>query len=288
MACRQTGFALLCSNSVQEAHDMAAIAHAATLESRVPFLHYFDGFRTSHEVSKIEELSDDDLRSLISEDAIFAHRERALTPDRPVLRGTAQNPDVFFQAREAANSFYDATPGIVERLMAQLAALTGRHYGLFEYAGHPEAERIIVIMGSGAETVHETVDHLVASGEKVGIVKVRLYRPFLRQAFIRALPKTARSIAVLDRTKEPGAPGDPLYLDVITALAEARAEKESESSPSQTLSPAVTDYRRKSSRPRWSKQSLTNCNKPNRTSLHDWHHRRRNPHVTRVGSVVPN
>jgi pyruvate-ferredoxin/flavodoxin oxidoreductase len=227
MACRQTGFALLCSNSVQEAHDMAAIAHAATLESRIPFLHYFDGFRTSHEVSKIEELSDDDLRSLISEEAIFAHRERALTPDRPVLRGTAQNPDVFFQAREAANSYYDATPGIVERLMARLAALTGRNYGLFEYAGHPEAERIIVIMGSGAETAHETVDQLVATGEKVGIVKVRLYRPFLRQSFINALPKSTRSIAVLDRTKEPGAPGDPLYLDVVTALAEARAENES-------------------------------------------------------------
>jgi pyruvate-ferredoxin/flavodoxin oxidoreductase len=227
MACRQTGFAMLCSNSVQEAHDLAAIAHAATLESRIPFLHFFDGFRTSHEVSKIEEISDDDLRQLLSEPAIFAHRERALTPDRPVLRGTAQNPDVFFQAREAANSFYDATPGIVTRFMAKLAELTGRQYGLFDYVGHPEAERIIVIMGSGAETVHETVDRLVADGEKVGVLKVRLYRPFQRDAFIAAIPATVRSVAVLDRTKEPGAPGDPLYLDVVAALAQARAEGES-------------------------------------------------------------
>ncbi|HKV36642.1 MAG TPA: pyruvate:ferredoxin (flavodoxin) oxidoreductase [Pyrinomonadaceae bacterium] len=227
MACRQTGFALLCANSVQEAHDMAAIAHAATLESRIPFLHYFDGFRTSHEVAKIEELSDDDLRSLISEEAIYAHRERALTPDRPVLRGTAQNPDVFFQAREAANTYYDATPGVVDRLMAKLAERTGRHYGLFEYVGHPEAEQVIVIMGSGAETTHETVEYLARRDEKVGLVKVRLYRPFLRKAFIAALPRSITSIAVLDRTKEPGAPGDPLYLDVVTALAEARAEGES-------------------------------------------------------------
>jgi pyruvate-ferredoxin/flavodoxin oxidoreductase len=227
MACRQTGFALLCSNSVQEAHDMAAISHAATLESRIPFLHFFDGFRTSHEVAKIEELSDDDLRSLISEEAIYAHRRRALTPDQPVLRGTAQNPDVFFQAREAANSYYDATPAIVERAMDKLAERTGRRYGLFEYVGPADAERIIVIMGSGAETVHETVEYLAGRGEKVGLVKVRLYRPFARTAFVDALPQSTKSIAVLDRTKEPGAPGDPLYLDVITALVEARAEGES-------------------------------------------------------------
>jgi pyruvate-ferredoxin/flavodoxin oxidoreductase len=226
MACRQTGFALLCSNSVQEAHDMAAISHAATLESRIPFLHFFDGFRTSHEVAKIEELSDDDLRSLISEEAIYAHRRRALTPDQPVLRGTAQNPDVFFQAREAANSYYDATPAIVERAMDKLAERTGRRYGLFEYVGPADAERIIVIMGSGAETVHETVEYLAGRGEKVGLVKVRLYRPFARTAFVDALPQSTKSIAVLDRTKEPGAPGDPLYLDVITALVEARAEGE--------------------------------------------------------------
>jgi pyruvate-ferredoxin/flavodoxin oxidoreductase len=224
MACRQTGFALLCSNSVQEAHDMAAVAHAATLEARIPFLHFFDGFRTSHEVAKIEALSDDDLRSLIAERWIFAHRERGLTPDRPVLRGTAQNPDVFFQAREAANRFYDACPEIVERTMQAFAARTGRRYGLFEYVGDPAADRVIVLMGSGAETVHETVDYLTARGEKVGVLKVRLYRPFARAAFLAALPKTVRTLAVLDRTKEPGAPGDPLYLDITTALAEAQAE----------------------------------------------------------------
>src|SRR3954466_8279430 len=224
MACRQTGFALLCANSVQEAHDMSAIAHVATLESRVPFLHFFDGFRTSHEVAKIEELSDDDLRSLMSEAAVFAHRARGRTPDKPVLRGTAQNPDVFFQAREACNGFYDACPAIVEKTMDDFAALTGRRYGLFDYAGDPAAERVIVIMGSGADTVHETVDHLTARGEKVGVLKVRLYRPFARDAFLAALPKTVRRIAVLDRTKEPGAIGDPLYLDVVTAFAEAHAE----------------------------------------------------------------
>ena len=224
MACRQTGFALLCSNSVQEAHDMAAVAHAATLEARVPFLHYFDGFRTSHEVAKIEELSDDDLRALIAESSIYAHRRRALTPDRPVLRGTAQNPDIFFQAREAANSFYDACPDIVERMMRSFADLTGRRYGLFEYVGAPDAERVIVLMGSGAETAHEAVEYLTARGEKVGVLKVRLYRPFSRSAFLAALPTAVRSLAVLDRTKEPGAIGDPLYLDVIAALAEAHAE----------------------------------------------------------------
>src|SRR3954449_1908089 len=220
MACRQTGFALLCSNSVQEAHDMAAVAHAATLESRIPFLHFFDGFRTSHEVAKMEELSDDDLRQMIAESSIYAHRERGLTPDRPVLRGTAQNPDVFFQAREAANGFYDACPDIVARTMRTLAEITGRRYGLFEYAGDPAAERVIVLMGSGAETTHETVDYLTARGEKVGLLKVRLYRPFARSAFLAALPKTVRNIVVLDRTKEPGAPGDPLYQDVTTALSE--------------------------------------------------------------------
>ena len=224
MACRQTGFAMFCSGSVQEAHDFAAIAHAATLESRVPFLHFFDGFRTSHEIAKIEELNDDDLRRLISEDKVREHRERALTPDRPALRGTAQNPDVFFQARESANRFYDACPAIVEKAMEQFAALTGRRYHLFDYVGDPRAERLIVIMGSGAETVDETVQHLTEQGEKVGVIKVRLFRPFSRAALLAALPSTTRSIAVLDRTKEPGAVGDPLYLDVVTALAEARAD----------------------------------------------------------------
>ncbi|HEX2445433.1 MAG TPA: pyruvate:ferredoxin (flavodoxin) oxidoreductase [Vicinamibacterales bacterium] len=224
MACRQAGFALLCSNSVQEAHDMAAVAHAATLEARIPFMHFFDGFRTSHEVAKIEQLSDDDLRSLIAESSIYAHRQRGLTPDRPVLRGTAQNPDVFFQAREAANRFYDECPAIVERTMKALGDLTGRRYGLFEYVGAPDAERVIVLMGSGAETAHEATDYLTARGEKVGVLKVRLYRPFPRSAFLSTLPTSVRSLAVLDRTKEPGATGDPLYLDVTTALAEAQAE----------------------------------------------------------------
>ena len=224
MACRTTGFAMLSASSVQEAHDFAAIAHAATLDSRVPFMHFFDGFRTSHEVSKIEELTDDDLRALLSEDQVAAHRRRALTPDHPVLRGTAQNPDTFFQAREAANLFYRACPDIVEQLMARFAALTGRRYGLFEYAGHPEAERVVVIMGSGAETVHETVDDLTASGDKVGVLKVHLFRPFSIAAFLRELPRSVRAIAVMDRTKEPGALGEPLYQDVVTALAEARAD----------------------------------------------------------------
>src|ERR1044072_8886951 len=227
MACRQTGFAMLCANSVQEAHDFAAIAHAASLESRIPFIHFFDGCRTSHEVSKIQELSDDDIRSLISEEAITAHRQRALTPDKPVIRGTAQNPDVFFQAREAANPFYDACADIVERTMNVFAERTGRQYRLFDYEGDPAAERVIVIMGSGAETVQETVDELRSSGEKVGVLKVRLYRPLCQTRLIAALPKTTRTIAVLDRTKEPGAPGDPLYLDVVTALAQARAWSES-------------------------------------------------------------
>jgi len=224
MACRQTGFALFCSNSVQEAHDFAAIAHAATLESRIPFLHFFDGFRTSHEIAKIEALNDEDLRFLIAEEKIRRHKEHALTPDRPVLRGTAQNPDVFFQARESANRFYDACPAIVENMMERFAALTSRRYRLFDYVGDPSAERVIVIMGSGAETVEETVDYLNSRGEKVGLVKVRLFRPFSRAALLASLPTTLRSIAILDRTKEPGAVGDPLYLDVVSALAEARAE----------------------------------------------------------------
>ena len=224
MACRPTGFAMLGAASVQEAHDFAAIAHAATLESRVPFLHFFDGFRTSHEVSKIHELSDEDLRILLPEAPIAAHRARALTPDRPVLRGTAQNPDTFFQAREAANLFYRACPAIVEEMMTRFAARTGRRYGLFEYVGHPDAERVLVIMGSGAETAHETVEFLAARGEKVGVLKVRLFRPFAITAFLNVLPQSVRAIAVMDRTKEPGALGDPLYQDVVTAFAEARAE----------------------------------------------------------------
>ena len=222
MACRQTGFALLASSSVQEAHDFACVAHSATLEARLPFLHFFDGFRTSHEVAKIDALGDDDLRAMIDEEALAAHRRRALTPDRPVIRGTAQNPDTFFQAREAQNPFHDACPGVVERAFARLAARTGRAYRLFDYAGHPEAERVLVAMGSACEAAHETVEHLAARGERVGLVKVRLYRPFSVEAFVRALPRSVRAIAVLDRTKEPGAVGEPLYLDVVAALREAR------------------------------------------------------------------
>ena len=224
MACRPTGFAMLASGSVQEAQDLAAVAHASTHQARIPFLHFFDGFRTSHEVAKIAALEDDELRALIDEDALARIRARALTPEHPSIRGTAANPDTFFQAREAANPFYDACPGVVAAVMDRFAAITGRRYGLVDYHGHPEADRVIVMMGSGAETVHETIDWLLARGEKVGVIKVRLYRPFPVAALIAALPATVRAIAVLDRTKEPGAIGDPLYMDVVTALAEGRAD----------------------------------------------------------------
>jgi pyruvate-ferredoxin/flavodoxin oxidoreductase len=220
MACRQTGFGLLASGSVQEAHDFACVAQMASLETRVPFLHFFDGFRTSHEVAKIQALGDDDLRALISEEWVEAHRRRALTPDRPVLRGTAQNPDTFFQAREAANRFYLDCPATVQKLMDQFARRTGRAYRLFDYVGHPEAERVLILMGSAAETAHETVETLVSRGEKVGLLKVRLYRPFVVEDFVKSLPASVRTVAVLDRTKEPGAVGEPLYLDVVTALRE--------------------------------------------------------------------
>ncbi|HZZ86220.1 MAG TPA: pyruvate:ferredoxin (flavodoxin) oxidoreductase [Anaeromyxobacteraceae bacterium] len=222
MAVRQTGFALLASASVQEAHDFALIAQRASLVSRIPFLHFFDGFRTSHEVSKIELLEDDDLRALITDDLVAAHRARALTPEAPVVRGTAQNPDAFFQAREACNTYYLDCPDAVQASMDAFAKLTGRQYKLFEYHGHPQAERVVVAMGSGCETIQETIDWMVARGEKVGLVKVRLYRPFPVGDFMKALPKTTQSIAVLDRTKEPGAIGEPLYQDVVTALREAQ------------------------------------------------------------------
>ncbi|HOU53737.1 MAG TPA: pyruvate:ferredoxin (flavodoxin) oxidoreductase [Myxococcota bacterium] len=221
MGCRNTGFAMLSSGSVQEAHDFALIAQAATLRSRVPFLHFFDGFRTSHEVAKIEELTDDDLRAMLDEECIAAHRARALTPDRPVLRGTAQNPDVFFQAREACNPFYQACPGIVQQEMDRFARLTGRAYRLFDYVGHPEAEQVLVILGSGGDTAQEYVEWALARGERIGLVRVRLYRPWSTADFLAALPRTTRSIAVLDRTKEPGAHGEPLFLDVLATLTEA-------------------------------------------------------------------
>ena len=224
MACRQTGVALLSSASVQEAQDFALIGQMATLASRVPFIHFFDGFRTSHEVAKIQPLSDDDLRALIPHDLVAAHRSRALTPDHPVLRGTAQNPDTFFQAREACSPYYAACPGHVEAAMDAFAARTGRSYGLCEYIGHPDADRVIVLMGSAAETVEEAVAWLNGRGERVGVLKVRLFRPFPIDALVAALPASTRALAVLDRTKEPGAVGEPLYLDVITALHEARAE----------------------------------------------------------------
>jgi pyruvate-ferredoxin/flavodoxin oxidoreductase len=220
MAVRQTGWALLSSESVQEAHDFAAIAQVATLESRVPFIHFFDGFRTSHEVTKIFPISDEELRLLLDDDLIRAHRARALNPNQPVLRGTAQNPDVYFQMREAANPYYTAVPGIVQKAMDKFAQVTGRHYNLFDYFGHPEAERVVVIMGSGGETAMETVKHLAAKGEKVGALCVRLYRPFAMDYFLKALPKSVKSITVLDRTKEPGSLGEPLYQDVINALVE--------------------------------------------------------------------
>ncbi|NJO45029.1 MAG: pyruvate:ferredoxin (flavodoxin) oxidoreductase [Oscillatoriales cyanobacterium RM2_1_1] len=221
MAARSTGFAMLCSNSVQETHDFALIAQAVTLETRVPFMHFFDGFRTSHEVQKIELLDDKVLRALIQDDQVYQHRHRALTPDAPVLRGTAQNPDIYFQARETVNRFYDNCPAVVQRIMHQFGELTGRHYQPFQYEGAPDAERVIILMGSGCETVNETVDFFMAQGEKVGVLKVRLYRPWSHSMFVDALPKTVKALAVLDRTKEPGASGEPLYLDVITALSEA-------------------------------------------------------------------
>jgi pyruvate-ferredoxin/flavodoxin oxidoreductase len=225
MLCRPTGFAMLCSNSVQEAHDLALIAHAASLESRIPLLHFFDGFRTSHEVNKIEILEDDDLRALIPEQRVFEHRQRALSPDHPVIRGTAQNPDVFFQIRETVNPYYDACPGVTQQVMDRFAERVGRAYHLFDYVGARDAKQVLVMMGSGAEAAEETVHYLNSRGEKLGLVKVRLYRPFSVKAFMQALPPTVQAIAVLDRTKEAGAAGEPLYLDIVNALKEGLESK---------------------------------------------------------------
>ncbi|GAB4334609.1 MAG: pyruvate:ferredoxin (flavodoxin) oxidoreductase [Desulfobulbaceae bacterium] len=221
MAARQTGWGMLCSQNVQEAQDFALIATQASLASRIPFMHFFDGFRTSHEIQKMEQLSYDDMRAMIDEDLVIAHRERALTPDRPTMSGTAQNPDVYFTGRETVNRFYNAVPEIMQETMDKFAALTGRQYRLFDYHGSPDATDVIVIMGSGAETVSATVDYLAAQGEKVGLVIVRLFRPFDAKAMVNALPKTVERITVLDRTKEPGSMGEPLYLDVRAAVAEA-------------------------------------------------------------------
>jgi pyruvate-ferredoxin/flavodoxin oxidoreductase len=224
MAVRQTGFALLASASVQEAHDLALVAQAATLQTRVPFVHFFDGFRTSHELNTIELLSEDDLRALVPEELVQAHRGRALSPERPFIRGTAQNPDVYFQARETVNPFYARVPDVVEETMAGLAERTGRRYRNVDYTGHPEAERVLVVMGSGGETVRETVAWLNARGERVGVAQVRLYRPFPAQALADALPASVRHVAVLDRTKEPGSVGEPLFLDTVAALTESFGE----------------------------------------------------------------
>ncbi len=221
MGCRQTGFAMLCSNSVQEAHDMAAIAQTATLRSRVPFLHFFDGFRTSHEIKKIKLLSDDDLRAMLKDVNYKFNAEHALRPENPVIRGTAQNPDVFFQGREAANVYYDKVEGIVQEEMDKFAKISGRQYHVVDYVGAEDAENIIVVMGSGAETVEEAIEYLNAHGAKLGVLKVHLYRPFPTESFLKALPKTVKTVSVLDRTKESGSLGEPLYLDVVTALSQA-------------------------------------------------------------------
>ncbi len=224
MSCRMTGFAMLSSESVQQAHDFAAISHAATLRSRIPFLHFFDGFRTSHEIAKIEILNDEDLRQMVPDELVADFRTRALTPDHPVLRGTAQNPDTFFQAREACSPYYEACPAVVQQEMDRFAAITGRQYRLYEYFGHPEAERVIVTMGSSCDITHEYVEWAMKQGEKVGVLKVRLFRPFAISEFVRALPASVKKVAVLDRCKEPGAPAEPMHLEVIAALREGRDE----------------------------------------------------------------
>jgi len=221
MSVRQTGFGLLASTTVQEAMDFAIIAHAATLEARIPFIHFFDGFRTSHELQKIEELTFDDMRAMIDMDMVRAHRERAMTPDRPYIKGTAQNPDVYFQGRETVNLYYAKCPALIQKYMDKFAKLTGRQYKLYEYVGAPDAEKVIIIMGSGADTVHETSAFLNAKGEKTGVLKVRLFRPFDPAGIVAALPASVKKIAVLDRTKEPGSLGEPLYEDVRTAIGEA-------------------------------------------------------------------
>jgi len=224
MACRQTGFSMLFGGSVQEAHDFALISQVSTLKSRVPFLNIFDGFRTSHEISKIDSIPDDIIKAMMPEDKVMEHKKRSLDPDHPVVRGTTQNPDVFFQAREAANIFHDRVPTIVQEVMDEFYAHTGRRYNLFEYIGHPEAERVIIVMGSAEGPVKEALDVMIAQGEKVGVILIRLFKPFSIAAFVEKLPKTVQKIAVLDRTKEPGSVGDPLYLDIVTALVESGRE----------------------------------------------------------------
>ncbi len=279
MAVRQCGWAMLASNNVQESQDFALLAQASTLQTRVPFLHFFDGFRTSHEVNKIEQLSADDIRAMIQDDLIRQHRERAMDPDRPVLRGSAQNPDVFFQAREAANPFYDAVPQVVQDEMNRFAELFGRQYQLFDYVGAPDAERVVVMMGSGVGAAEEAVEELTKRGEKVGMVKVRLFRPFAVDRFLDALPKTVRRLAVLDRTKEPGAVGEPLYQDVVTSLVEpvwrcrrllARRPLPEVWKPSRWLLADATVFPPKSSRPPWPPAFSTNSRRTRRSGGSPW------------------
>ncbi|MDR1837815.1 MAG: pyruvate:ferredoxin (flavodoxin) oxidoreductase, partial [Treponema sp.] len=231
MACRQTGWAMTISNNVQEVMDMAVISHAATLRARVPFLHFFDGFRTSHELQKIEEASYEVMHQMIDDDLVAAHRKRGLSPENPHIRGTAQNPDTYFQGREGVNKYYEKVAGIVQAEMDKYAKLTGRAYHVFDYYGAKDAEKVIIIMGSGADTVEEIVDYLNGKGEKTGVVKVRLFRPFDAKLFVKALPSSVKAIAVLDRTKEPGSLGEPLYEDVCTAIAEMQAAGEFKASP---------------------------------------------------------
>jgi len=225
MAARSTGWAMLASSSIQEAMDFALISQAATLESRVPFVHFFEGFRVSHEIQKVEELTYDDMKAMIDMKYVYAHRQWGLSPDRPVIRGTAQNPDVCFQGRESSNKYYEACPAIVQKYMDNFAKLTGRQYQLFEYVGAKDADRVIVIIGCGGETAHETVEYLNKKGEKLGVLKVKLFRPFDIKSFVKVLPSTVKAIAVLDRTKEPGSLGEPLYEDVRTAIGEAMQQK---------------------------------------------------------------
>ena len=221
MSCRQTGFAMLASASVQEVMDMALVSHLSAIKGSVPFLHFFDGFRTSHEVQKIELIDYEDMDKLLDRDAVAAFRARALNPEHPHQGGTAQNPDIYFQGREAANKYYNAIPGIVQHYMDEVGKITGRHYHLFDYVGAADAENVIVVMGSGADVCEETINYLNAQGQKLGLLKVRLYRPFAAEKFVEALPKSCKRIAVLDRTKGPGSLGEPLYQDVINALVEA-------------------------------------------------------------------
>ena len=289
MACRSTGWAMLASNSVQEVADLALVAQIATLESRIPFIHFFDGFRTSHEVGKILPISDETIRAMVDDKYLIAFRKNALTPDRPFIRGTAQNPDVFFQAREACTPFHAAVPGIVQSVMDRFAVQTGRSYRLFDYYGAPDAERVIVLMGSGAEAAEEAVDALVrARAKRVGMLKVRLYRPFDGKAFLAALPATVKSIAILDRCKEPGGAGEPLYQDIMTVLARERRQaalRRCADRHRRTLRPFVERIHAGHGQGRLRRVDEARAEEP----LHHRHQRRRKPHAasTTIRSSPP-